>query len=82
MGCLSVLGRLVIVVVGSWLALTVPYLLPGPFLPKSDLPVFYSHATVGLWFFAMLVVPVVVCVVKRGWVRTGRWSKPPWWHSL
>nr|WP_134006446.1 hypothetical protein [Streptomyces sp. 846.5] len=66
---------MVLAVVGTWVALTVPFMLPGPFLPSGMLPVFYSHATVGLWFLSILVVPVMVLVRKRVWVRTGRWSR-------
>ena len=72
------MGRMAPAVVGSWLVLTVPYLAPGPLLPQADLPVVYSHGAMGLWFIGMPVLPVVVCVAKRQWIRTGQWSKPLW----
>ncbi|MFF0015885.1 hypothetical protein [Streptomyces sp. NPDC005374] len=63
--------RLMAAVLGTWAALIVLLLIPGP-LPERWRYVVYSPATVGLWMLAMLVAPVVVCAVKWPWIKSGR----------
>lgn len=62
--------RMAVTILFSWVALTVLLLAPSP-LPEHWRRYIYSPASVGLWMLAMLVVPVVACIVKWRWIRSG-----------
>ncbi|MEV3871979.1 hypothetical protein [Streptomyces sp. NPDC049906] len=66
-----VLARMVVTVLVTWIVLVVMLLAPSA-LPLRWHYYVYSPASVGLWFLAVLVVPVVVCVLRWPWIRRGR----------
>ncbi len=75
MGCLLAAGRAVGMVISTWLVLVVMLYLPS-LLPSRWQYYVYSFASFGLWTLTMAVAPIVLLIVKRGWIRTGRWRAP------
>ncbi|OEJ35347.1 hypothetical protein BGK67_00180 [Streptomyces subrutilus] len=59
-----------VAVLSTWGVLIVVLLAPSP-LPEQWRYYIYSPASVGLWMFSMLVVPVLVCVIKWEWIKKG-----------
>ncbi|MGW2787286.1 hypothetical protein ACWC3X_39765 [Streptomyces populi] len=62
-------SKVVLTVIGTWLALVLVIALPA-LLPERWAYYMISPASVGLWMLSMLVGPVVVCWKLRSWIRT------------
>lgn len=63
-------ARMAAAVLVTWTALIVLLLAPSP-LPEHWRYYIYSPASVGLWLLAMVVAPVVVCIAKWRWIKSG-----------
>ncbi|MBD9724307.1 hypothetical protein [Streptomyces caniscabiei] len=63
-------ARMAAAVLVTWAALITLLLAPSP-LPEHGRYYIYSPASVGLWWLAMFVAPVVVCIVKWPWIKSG-----------
>ncbi|MFE7267982.1 hypothetical protein ACFU9B_39250 [Streptomyces sp. NPDC057592] len=63
-------ARMAAAVLATWATLILLLLAPSP-LPEHWRYYIYSPASVGLWLLAMLVAPVVVCIVKWPWIKSG-----------
>ncbi|MFF5393294.1 hypothetical protein ACFY5H_34155 [Streptomyces sp. NPDC013012] len=57
-------------VLATW-AMLILLLLAPSLLPEHWRYYIYSPASMGLWLLAVLVAPVVVCVVKGPWIKSG-----------
>ncbi|MCT9094310.1 hypothetical protein N4G70_36570 [Streptomyces sp. ASQP_92] len=62
--------RMAAAVLSTWASLIVLLLAPT-LLPEHWRYYIYSPASVGLWLLAMLVAPVVVCIVTWPWIKSG-----------
>ncbi|WP_370192039.1 hypothetical protein [Streptacidiphilus sp. MAP5-52] len=65
-------ARAAIVVVATWLALTVLLVLLESLLPGPSPHGTPSSTAVMLWLLALLLVPPVTCVALRRWISAGR----------
>ncbi|MFD5049957.1 hypothetical protein [Streptomyces tendae] len=63
-------ARMAAAVLATWAALILLLLAPS-LLPEHWHYYIYSPATVGLWLLALLVAPVMVCIVKWPWIKSG-----------
>ncbi|MGW6546086.1 hypothetical protein ACWGBH_25010 [Streptomyces massasporeus] len=63
-------ARMAAAVLTTWVTLILLLLAPSP-LPEHWRHYIYSPASMGLWILTMLVAPVVVCIVKWPWIKSG-----------
>ncbi|CAM5713722.1 hypothetical protein SALBM135S_02935 [Streptomyces alboniger] len=64
-------ARMAAAVLSTWaMLILLRTLAPSP-LPEHWRYYIYSPASMGLWLLTMLVAPVVVCIVKWPWIKSG-----------
>ncbi len=63
-------ARMAAVVPATWATLILLLLAPSP-LPEHWRYYICSPASVGQWMPTVLVAPVVVCIVKWPWTKSG-----------
>ncbi|MFE7515837.1 hypothetical protein ACFU8I_32095 [Streptomyces sp. NPDC057540] len=66
----DILWRIASAVGATWGVLIVLLLAPS-LLPEQWHHSIYSPASVGLWFLAMFIAPLVACAVKWEWIKKG-----------
>ncbi|MEV4943059.1 hypothetical protein [Streptomyces zaomyceticus] len=69
-GPIEMTARMAAAVLATWATLILLLLAPSP-LPEHWRYCIYSPASVGLWLLTMLAAPVVVCIVKWPWIKSG-----------